>query len=208
MVHQDCDFSPLKRKLKEDLLKIASGIEQFVTKLDDEQSCLLSEFVNIRENIIHVESIASSFYLQCYLSPYTSKYLDISTSIQHLSDRKHGALIVVQRKMPLNHLLYQGVPIHAILTNSLLESIFYPGNPLHDGAVLLQGDQIVSAAHVLPLSHKKTDTEQKIGTRHRAALGLSEQSDALIIVLSEETGHASFALNGELFPLNANDLNY
>jgi diadenylate cyclase len=120
-------------------------------------------------------------------------------SIAHLSERKHGALIVVQRQDTLSSLLSHGTMIQAKFSGSLLESIFYPGSPLHDGAVLIQDDKIVSAAHVLPLSNKEVEDDQKLGTRHRAALGLSELSDAIVIVVSEETGRASFALNGRLY---------
>ena len=87
------------------------------------------------------------------------------------------------------------------MTNSLLESIFYPGNPLHDGAVLIKGDKIYSAANVLPLSNVVLGGK-KLGTRHRAALGLSEKSDALVLVVSEESGIISFAIDGSLFSIS------
>ena len=83
----------------------------------------------------------------------------------------------------------------------MLKTIFFPGNPLHDGAVLIRGNQIVSAANVLPLT-TKVISERKLGTRHRAALGLTELSDALVLVVSEETGKVSFAINGNLYPIN------
>lgn len=82
----------------------------------------------------------------------------------------------------------------------MLEAIFYPGNPLHDGAAIVHGNHIVSAANVLPLTNKVI-IGKKLGTRHRAALGLSEQSDALVLVVSEETGRVSFALDGKLYPI-------
>ncbi|MBA4495655.1 sporulation-specific diadenylate cyclase CdaS [Paenactinomyces guangxiensis] len=208
MKHHDCDFSPLKLKLKEQLTAISGEITKFLGALDNEGYCLLSEFAAIRGKFAKMESIASSFYLYCYLSPFTDKYVEISESVQHLSDRKHGALIVIERQDPLGPLLNQGTPLNATFTSSLLESIFYPGSPLHDGALLLRGDLIVSAAHILPLSIKKIESEHKLGTRHRAALGLTERSDALVIVVSEETGRASFALHGKLYPLNARELYY
>ncbi len=119
-----------------------------------------------------------------------------------MSLRRHGGLIVIQRKDTLENLIQPGIHIGgADLTHSLLESIFFPGNPLHDGAVLVNQNQIESAANVLPLSERYTGGEKKLGTRHRAALGLSEVSDALIMVVSEETGRISFALKGNLYPV-------
>lgn len=84
--------------------------------------------------------------------PYTGKYLDLSKAVQHLAKRRQGALIVVEREDPLDLLLQAGIPIEATMSHSLLESIFYPGSPLHDGAVLIRQNHIVSAANVLPLS--------------------------------------------------------
>lgn len=85
-----------------------------------------------------------------------------------------------------------------MITSSLLDSIFHVGSPLHDGAVLIRKDTIDSAANILPLT-KKTYKGKKMGTRHRAAIGLSEQTDALIFVVSEETGKQSFAYKGSLY---------
>lgn len=107
---------------------------------------------------------------------------------------------MVERKNQLDSFIRTGIPIGATLTHSLLESIFYPGNPLHDGAVLVRTNQIMSATNVLPLS-KRVLGEKKLGTRHRAALGLTEISDALVLVVSEETGRVSFAVDGKLYPI-------
>lgn len=125
----------------------------------------------------------------------------MSTTVQHLSKLKHGALIVVERGDSIETIIQKGTTIGAMITPKLLESIFYPGNPLHDGAVLIRANVVVSAANVLPLTKKVFDGK-KLGTRHRAALGISEQSDALALVVSEETGQISFALNGNLYPIN------
>jgi diadenylate cyclase len=107
---------------------------------------------------------------------------------------------VIEREDSLETLIRPGIPMGAELTHSLLESIFYPGNPLHDGAVLVRLNKIVSAANVLPLSDIYTG-DKKLGTRHRAALGLSERSDALVLVVSEETGRVSFAKGGKMYPI-------
>jgi diadenylate cyclase len=201
---QNCDVSPMKEQIKLHLRNISKDIERSLATLDNENYCLLSEFELIRDAIQTVESIASSFYLQCYLSSFTTRYLDLSISIQHLSQRRHGGLVVIERNDPVDTLLHSGINIGATLTYSLLESIFYPGSPLHDGAVLIKSDLIFSAGNVLPLS-KALAGEKKLGTRHRAAIGLSEQTDALVLVISEETGDASFAFKGKLHPINAID---
>jgi diadenylate cyclase len=108
---------------------------------------------------------------------------------------------VVERSDSLDPFIQKGTPAKAILTPSLLETIFYPGNTLHDGAVLIRANEIISAANILPLT-SAVIREKKMGTRHRAALGLTEQTDALVLVVSEETGNVSFALNGKLYPIN------
>lgn len=147
---------------------------------------------------------ASSFYLNCYLSPYTDKYSELSICVQNMSQRRHGGLIVIQRNDSLDDLIQTGISIQAELTHSLLESIFFPGNPLHDGAVMVNGNQIVSAANILPLTNRIFG-DKKLGTRHRSALGLSERSDALVLIVSEETGQVSFACEGNLYPINTGE---
>ncbi|MDQ0874186.1 diadenylate cyclase [Paenibacillus sp. V4I3] len=204
MQQENCDISPMKEQLKQQLRHISAEIECSLDTLDnDENNCLLSRFDEIREAFKQVESIAASFYLQCYLSSFTTHYLDLSICIQHLSERRHGALIVIQRNDLLDMFMHSGIMLEATLTYSLLEAIFYPGNPLHDGALLIQSDRIVSAANVLPVSN--ITVEKKLGTRHRAAIGLTERTDALVLVVSEETGNASFAYKGILHPINSLD---
>ncbi|MEI4768322.1 sporulation-specific diadenylate cyclase CdaS [Psychrobacillus sp. FJAT-51614] len=200
MKQYNCDFSPLKEQLKKELEAISIEIKIGLNTLDNDNFCLLGGLATIKEQFEKAEAVAASFYLNCYLSPFTDMYLDISSAIQHLSNQRHGALIVIERENRLDSMIRPGTPIGAKLTHSLLESIFYPGNPLHDGAVLVRSNQIFSAANVLPLSGIFVG-DKKLGTRHRAAIGLSEKSDALIIVVSEETGRVSFAIDGELHPI-------
>lgn len=119
-----------------------------------------------------------------------------------LSDRKHGALIVIQRFDNLNEYLKTGVPMNADISPELLLQIFYPNTPLHDGAAVLLGPKVVAASCVLPLSTSGSllrTPERQMGLRHRAALGLSEVSDAVAIVVSEETGAISITANGRIF---------
>ncbi|MEH7484544.1 sporulation-specific diadenylate cyclase CdaS, partial [Neobacillus drentensis] len=163
--------------------------------------CVLGSLEDVKEHLIKIESMAASFYLNCYLSSFTDTYDDLSVAAQILSKQKHGALIVVERSDSVDTIIQKGTTIGALVTPKLLESIFYPGNPLHDGAVLIRGNTVDSAANVLPLTTVVTG-DKKLGTRHRAALGISQKSDALALVVSEETGKISFALDGKLYPIN------
>jgi diadenylate cyclase len=200
MNQTNCDFSPLKQQITDGLKKVSLEIDKGLDSLQNENYCLLGKLEDIKDNIEQIETIAASFYLNCYLSPYTDKYLELSACIQHLSHQRHGALIAIERKNSLDDLIKPGTPIGATLTSSLLESIFFPGNPLHDGAVLVRNNEVFSAANVLPLS-SRVIREKKLGTRHRAALGLTEKSDALVLVVSEESGRVSLALEGNLYPI-------
>ncbi|MFJ5769665.1 sporulation-specific diadenylate cyclase CdaS [Psychrobacillus sp. NPDC093180] len=200
MRNGNCDFSPLKERLIQELKEVSLEVDLGLQTLSEDNFCLLGKLATIKEHFEKAEAMAASFYLNCYLSPFTDRYLDISTAVQHLSKQRHGALIVIERENVVDTIIRPGTPLGAKLTHSLLESIFYPGNPLHDGAVLIRSNEILSAANVLPLSGIFVG-EKKLGTRHRAAIGLSERSDALVLVVSEETGKVSFALNGELHPI-------
>lgn len=197
----NCDFSPMKQQLSKSMQEIINDLQHSLTSLGNENYCLLGNLEAIKEKFMKMESVSASFYLNCYLSSFTDKFEDLSTSVQWLSERHYGALIMVERNDSLDPFIQKGIPVSAILTPALLEAIFYPGNPLHDGAVLIRGNQIVSAANVLPLT-TQVISGKKLGTRHRAAIGLSEKSDALVLIVSEETGKVSFALNGKLYPIS------
>lgn len=201
MNQSNCDFSPLKQALKEEIRQVIMALQNNLEVMDNENYCLLENFEKIKEHFISIDMKAASFYLNCYLAPFTDKYLDLSICIQNMSSYRHGGLIVIQREDSLDSLIQLGIPLKAELTHSLLESIFFPGNPLHDGAVMIKANQVFSAANVLPLSDRFVG-DKKLGTRHRAALGLSERSDALVLVVSEETGRVSFGFNGNLYPIN------
>ncbi|SKA91133.1 sporulation-specific diadenylate cyclase CdaS [Sporosarcina newyorkensis] len=202
MDNLNCNFTPMKRTLTEDIRQVITALQKNVEVMNDENFCVLGDFEEIKEAFLSIEMRAATFYLNCYLSPFTEKYPEISQCIQNMSKRRYGGLIVIQREDPLESLVTSGIPIGAELTHTLLESIFFPGNPLHDGAVMVNFNHIVSATNVLPLSDRYTG-DKKLGTRHRAALGLSERSDALVLVVSEETGRVSFAINGQLHPITS-----
>lgn len=122
---------------------------------------------------------------------------EIISAVKKLSEKKFGALIVIQKEIGLKDIIETGVALDAQLSSTLLQTIFFPDGPLHDGACIISADKIKAAGCILPLSDDPmlgTD----LGLRHRAALGVSEHSDSLCIVVSEETGKISFAFKGKL----------
>lgn len=123
---------------------------------------------------------------------------EITGAIEQLRKNRIGALIVVERDNSLNDYIEKSKKIYAEISSDLLISIFFPNNPLHDGGVIIQGDKITSAGAVFPTSDN-VKISKRLGTRHRAALGISEEMDSISLVVSEETGRLSMAIGGELF---------
>ena len=107
-----------------------------------------------------------------------------------------GALMVFERNIPLNDIIHTGDTIDANLNQRLIENIFFKNSPLHDGAMIIRHKRITAAGCILPVSHS-LDIPKKLGLRHRAALGVSQQTDALAVIVSEETGGISIAFKGE-----------
>jgi diadenylate cyclase len=124
-------------------------------------------------------------------------YDDIVLAANMFSEQKTGALIVLERESGLRTYIESGVPMDAVLTYDLLVTIFRPSAPLHDGAVIIQRDRVAAAACFLPLSMNPVLSNQ-LGTRHRAAIGITEETDAIAIIVSEETGSISLAQSGKL----------
>jgi len=122
---------------------------------------------------------------------------EIVKAVQEMSENKVGALIVLEKDMGLKNYAETGTTVDARVSAELIESIFTPPSPLHDGAVVIQNDRVVAAGCTLPLSTNQR-LSQALGMRHRAALGMSEESDALVIVISEETGTISLVEDGKL----------
>ncbi len=120
----------------------------------------------------------------------------VAAASQQLAERRFGALLVIERSTPLGDFSANGVSMDALLSTELLLNIFWPNSPLHDGAVIIHGDRVVAAAVVLPLA--RSPTVEHMGTRHRAAIGITEVSDAIAVVVSEETGNISLANAGRM----------
>lgn len=131
---------------------------------------------------------------------------EMINAIDYLRKERIGALIVVERDISLGNYIDKAKKLYADLTSDLLIAIFYEENPLHDGGVIIQGDRITCAGAVFPTSNS-SKLNRRLGTRHRAALGLAEETDAICIVVSEETGRVSIALKGEmLYNLTLDDV--
>ena len=131
---------------------------------------------------------------------------EMINAIDYLRKEKIGALIVIERDQSLANYIDKAKKLYADLSSDLLIAIFYEGNPLHDGGVIIQGDRITCAGAVFPTSNS-TKLNRRLGTRHRAALGLAEETDAICIVVSEETGRVSIAVKGEmLYNLTLDDV--
>ena len=121
----------------------------------------------------------------------------IVTAVSHMAEEKTGALIVFWQSGSLSDIMKTGTAVDAQVSSQLIENIFYKGSPLHDGALVIRGDRILSAACILPLT-ERIELPDGMGTRHRAALGMTEVSDAVVLVVSEETGIISMAENGAI----------
>jgi len=116
---------------------------------------------------------------------------------ERLADVKIGALIAIEQSIQLQEAVESGIPVDCEATPEMLETIFFPNNAIHDGGVILKGDRIAYAACIFPLTQRQ-DLNRSLGTRHRAAIGLSEETDAVVIAVSEETGAISYAYKGQL----------
>ncbi|HEY5622027.1 MAG TPA: diadenylate cyclase CdaA [Pontiella sp.] len=121
----------------------------------------------------------------------------IVQAVKLLSDRKVGALIAIERDIGMRTIQDSGTRLNSTVSAELLATIFFPHTPLHDGGVIIAGDRICSAGCLFPLSQKE-ELSKALGTRHRAAIGITEETDAIVIVVSEETGSISIAYNGKL----------
>src|SRR5918911_16892 len=120
------------------------------------------------------------------VSPNTRLAETIARAAQQCSERRFGALMIIERSTPLGEYAARGVPMDALLSTELVLNIFWPNSPLHDGAVIVHGERVLAAGVVLPLA--QSPNVEHVGTRHRAAIGITEISDAIAVVVSEETG--------------------
>jgi diadenylate cyclase len=120
----------------------------------------------------------------------------LAKTVQSLSRERHGALFAVERTNALQHIVATGTTLDAEATSELLAGLFWPGSPLHDGGAVIRGDRVVAAGCIFPLADRR-DLDSRLGTRHRAGIGLSEECDAVVVIVSEETGRVSVCSGGQ-----------
>jgi len=181
-----------------------------VTQLHNDITCLkqcsrlsnlLQKMYEIREGLNQLEQGLLQTHLKCCISSNIKVSGEVALALSKLSEKRHGAIIVMENENNLDEHIEGGVIIDAAVSAPILENIFYPGSPLHDGAVIILNSNIRKASVLLPLAPHTSELEALgLGSRHRAALGLSQVSDALIIVVSEEKGWISMALQAQLYP--------
>lgn len=164
-------------------------------------SSLLQKVYEIREGLNQLEQGLLQTHLKCCISPSLKVPSEVVIAVSKLSAERHGAIIVIEQKDNLDAYLKGGVPINSSISAPILENIFYPGSPLHDGAVIIRDAHILKASCILPMAAGVPELKAlNLGTRHRAAISLSQVGDALVIVVSEEKGWISLALKGQFYP--------
>ncbi len=143
-----------------------------------------------------------------FLNPEETMSLlnELSKALTVLAKNKIGALVVIEREIGLNDYIATGLKVDGLVSSEFLINIFIPNTPMHDGAVIIRGNRVMAAGCLLPLTENR-DLNKELGTRHRAAIGITEQTDAIVLVVSEETGIISVARGGQLLRyLDAEDL--
>lgn len=162
---------------------------------------LIAFIIIFREEIRRLLLIITrSSIFQMFIKTSNSETFNIlSEAVKELADKHIGALIILTRSQNIEMTVEKGFEVGAMVTKEIILSIFNPKSPLHDGAIIIENKTIVSAKNTLPLSKKIKSTKKNLGTRHKAALGLAEMTDALVIVVSEETGAISLANEGILY---------
>ncbi|MFZ5641087.1 MAG: diadenylate cyclase [Bacillota bacterium] len=167
---------------------------------------IFSIFSKVKATAASVDAALLTYHVQHCLVPGLRMFREILAAVNSLAARKTGALIAIERTDNLEKFIsfsLHGTILDAEISAALLETVFTNGTPLHDGAVLIRENRVLAAGCILPLSSRTLSADlHHLGTRHRAALGLSELCDALVLVVSEETGRLSLAISGEMFTLN------
>lgn len=187
----------------EDLKSRLAGLQESLPglKLCAHLSNMLQKVYDIREGLSKLEKGLLQSHLKACISPRIKVPEVVALAVSRLSAKRHGATVVIEQHDNLNDYFHGGVTVNAVVSIRILENIFFPGSPLHDGAVLIRDASVIKAGCLLPFAPEPLGLEALgLGTRHAAAVGLSKVSDALVIVVSEEKGWISLAARGQLYP--------
>lgn len=195
------DFSQLRIEINEKLTEIEKKVNQNIATLSHNDIRIIDIVQKLSRKLLELETTASTYLLNRLLSKYTKCSTELSLAIHKLSRKRQGALIVIEASDPVAPFLHGGIPINAVITSQLLESIFQPDSLLQEGAVLIQSDLLVSASNTLPLT-EQIFWDRAADIRELSAIGLSEKCDALIILITDG-GTTYFSLEGNLFPFSA-----
>ncbi|MWV42345.1 hypothetical protein GRF59_01765 [Paenibacillus sp. HJL G12] len=198
------DYPLLRNDLTDKLAHISTILEQDIATLEQNEIQILNDIEEISKGLSELESITSTYFLNCLLAEYSDHSKEISRSIHKMSLKGQQALIVIEKNDPVAPLIKDGTPINAKISSQLIESIFHPESPLSQGAILIQSDMVVSASNVLPVS-SQIFWDRFFDIRELSALGLSELCDALILLISKDKS-TLFCLNGTMFPFSTNSL--
>jgi uncharacterized protein (TIGR00159 family) len=196
-----------KEKTLSELENICEYTRKTIAAIESGASCeeIFGIFSRIKGATAAADTSLLTYHVQHCLLPGMRMLQHVLCAINSLAVQKMGALIAIERLDPLEKFISfsaHGTKIDAEISTPLLESLFTNGTPLHDGAVLIRENRILAAGCILPLSSRTFSQDRRnLGTRHRAALGLSEVCDAIALVVSEETGNISLAIRGEIFSL-------
>jgi DNA integrity scanning protein DisA with diadenylate cyclase activity len=207
-VTEPIDESQLSEEalIKAKLEELKSRVTQLYTAIPGMKRCsclgdLLQKMYEIRVEFDQLEQGLLQTHLKCCISSKIKVPTEVVLAVSSLSKKRHGVIIAIEHEDNLDDLLRGGVIIDAPVIAAVLENISYPGSPLHDGAMIIRDSKIHKANVILPLApHSEELDALGLGSRHRAALGLSQVSDALVVVVSEEKGWISMAYKGQLYP--------
>lgn len=187
----------------EDLKRLLAGLQKSLPRMNQcsHLSNTLRKVYEIREELSKLEKGLLQSHLKACISPGIKVPEVVALAVFRLSAKRHGATVVIEQHDNLDGYFKGGVTVNAVVGTTILENIFYPGSPLHDGAVLIRDARLIKAGCLLPFAPDPLGLEALgLGTRHAAAVGLSKASDALVIVVSEEKGWISLAARGQLYP--------
>ena len=196
------DFTRLRTEMAKKLDQIAETLKVRIISFEPNPILNLHEIERISKELYDLESTASTYFLNSILSSYTEHSSEISRAIHHLRAKRHGALIVIEKNDPVTPLISGGTSVNARISSQLLESIFNPESQLNSGAVLIKSDMIISADNKLPYTNQ-IFWERSFDAHEVSAVGLSEQCDALILLVSDKERSTSFCLGGEIYPFSS-----